>query len=212
MDNVWSSITPSDYDAHMAHPQVAQIQLLTAIIGEQLALCANGCAAILGITNGSGLEHVAASGIEKLIGIDINEAFLQECRVRFPDLGERLELIPMDLMTESTKAADILAPCGLIIADLLISHIHLDNFMKIVAELPHHRQIVSCVIQVNPDGVIVSQSGFEHVFDDVVAHMEEEAESLLTAAMTSAGFALCGRTVYDLPNQKQFVRLDYAAS
>ncbi len=216
MSNAWKNIKPDDYDAHMSHPNVAQIQMLSRIIKEQFELIplerrSFSCAAILGITNGNGLEHVNPCGIGKVIGIDINSEFLNESRVRYPDVESKLELFQLDLMNDIFKTAEILSQCDLIIANLLIKHIHLNNFIKIISALPKHRQTVSCVIQVNPDGIAVSHSGFEHVFDEIAKLREEESEDLITQSMNENGFILTNRLLYDLPNGKLFIRLDYSA-
>ena len=215
-NNAWHKITPEEYDAHMSHPDVAQTQMLNRIIKEQFQMlsneqCLDSCAAILGITNGNGLEHVISSNINEIIGIDINEAFLNECKVRFNYLEQRLKLFQLDLTKDTIKSIEILSKCDLIIANLLIKHIHLDNFVKIIAGLPQRRRIVSCVIQVNPDGIAVSHSGFEYVFDEIAKLREEENEELITQSMKENRFMLINRIVYDLPNGKLFIRLDFQA-
>jgi len=215
-NNAWHSIKPNDYDAHMSHPNVAQTQMLNRIIKEQFELLPQeqrsaSCVAILGITNGNGLEHVIPCGIAKVIGIDINKSFLDECRARHNDIKSRLNLVQLDLMEDTTKSVEILSECDLIIANLLIRHIHLENFIRIIAGLPKKNQIISCVIQVDPDGIAVSKSGFEHVFEVIANQRGEEKEDLIVPLMNENGFAITNRAVYDLPNGKQFVRLDFTA-
>jgi len=163
----------------------------------------------LGITNGNGLEHVVPCDIAEVIGIDINGAFLEECRARHPELMPRLKLFQLDLMADTAKAIEIISDCDLIIANLLIKHIRLENFMRLMTGLPGRDQIVSCVIQVNPDRTAVLHSGFEHVFETISMQREEENEDLIVASMETTGFAPIHRAVYDLPNGKQFIRLDF---
>lgn len=207
--NAWRGIRPDDYDAHMSHPNVAQTQLLNRIIKEQFALCPRARAAILGITNGNGLEHVLPCDIAEIIGIDINEAFLKECRARYPEIAPRLKLFQLDLTADAEKAIEVISDCDLIIANLLIKHIRLENFMRLMAGLPGRDCIVSCVIQVNPDGTEVSHSGFEHVFEAVSLQREEENEDQIVSSMQGTSFALLQRAAYALPNGKQFIRLDF---
>jgi len=213
--NAWQDITPYDYDTHMSHPNVAQTQMLNRIIKEQAALVQERYAAarvaVLGVTNGNGLEHMDVSGIAEVIGVDINEAFLRECQARYAHMQAKVKLVRMDLMKETERAIEVLSGCDLLIADLLIKHIHLDNFMRIMAGLPKHNQIVSCVIQVNPDGVAVSHSGCERVFDGVSVQREEENEDTIVSSMHENGFGLVNRVVYTLPNGKLFVRMDFIA-
>ena len=213
-DNAWNNIKPDEYDAHMSHPNVAQTQMLNRIVKEQFQMLSHerglgSCAAILGITNGNGLEHAIPCDITEIIGVDINKAFLDECKARFTSLEPRLMLLQLDLTKDTLKSIEALSKCDLIIANLLIKHIHLDNFVKIIAGLPKRRRIVSCVIQVNPDGIAVSHSGFEHVFDKIAKLREEENEELITQSMKENSFMLINRSVYDLPNGKLFIRLDF---
>jgi len=190
--------------------------MLNEIIKEQFEIIpvskrSNSCVAILGITNGNGLEHINLCSIGRVIGIDINQAFLDECQTRYSNLTQRLDLHKLDLMAEIADAINVLSQCELIIANLLIEHIHLENFSKIIAGLPRHKQVVSCVIQVNPDGAIASASGIEHVFDNVVKQVEEGNEKALDVSMKDCGYSMANKTIYDLPNGKHFIRLDYAA-
>ena len=207
--NAWRDILPGDYDAHMSHPDVAQTQMLGRIFREQFALGPHARAAILGITNGNGLEHVIPCDIDEVVGIDINGAFLEECRARYPEAAQRLKLFQLDLTADTAEAIEAIAGCDLIIANLLIKHIRLESFMRLMAGLPGRGQTVSCVIQVNPDGTEVSHSGYEHVFEAISLEREEENEELIAASMEETGFAPTYRAVYDLPNGKQFVRLDF---
>ena len=214
-NNPWYGFDPHNYDAHMSHPNVLQTQTLSQIMKEQFELIHTSIrhvsfVAILGITNGSGLEHVIPCDVGYVIGIDINQNFLDECTKRFPDLKDRLRLYQMDLMEETANAVGVLSKCNLIIADLFIEHIHLDNFTKIMKGLLKHKPVVSCVIQVNPDGSIVSKSGAEHTFADVVKQVEEENETALVKAMKDSGYSLNTKKLYGLPNGKQFIRLDFS--
>lgn len=216
-DNAWHKLKPNEYDAHMSHPNVGQTQMLNKIIKEQIGIIseskrADTSVAILGITNGNGLEHIESHNIKRVIGIDINQYFLDECKIRYSNLSKKLDLYRLDLMTEIAEAINILSQCDLIIANLLIEHIHLDNFSKIITGLPNHGQTISCVIQINNDGSIASVSGVEHVFDDVVKQVEEENENALDLSMKNCGYSLVNKVIYCLPNGKQFLRLDYKVS
>jgi len=193
----------------MGHENVRQLEMLSRIFGEQLSLVADisePVVAVLGITSGNGLENIEAGRYKKIIGVDINEEYLDICRERYNRLPE-LELHQIDLMTEKDHAVDILKQCDLITANLVVKHIHLDNFMDIVGRL--EKPIVSVTIQYNPDGQSLSQSGCEAAFEDIQTHGKNCDEPALDAAMRGEGYTQTGRKEYELPNKKTLIRLDY---
>ena len=207
--NPWRTLPHDIYEKHMGHENVHQLQMLSLILREQLALVAGmvkPTVAVLGITGGNGLENIIAGQYKAIIGIDINEDYLEICRKRYSHLQE-LELHRLDLMTEKSRAVNILASCDLIAANLIVKHIHLNNFMDIVSNL--EKPIVCITIQYNPDGQSLSQSGYEAVFEDIQRHGMDCDELTIDAAMRSAGFIQAGRAEHELPNKKMLIRLDY---
>ena len=207
--NPWRQFPHDTYERHMGHENVRQLEMLSRIFGEQLSLVADisePVVAVLGITSGNGLENIEAGRYKTVIGIDINEDYLNICRERYNHLPE-LELHQIDLMTEKDRAVDILRQCDLITANLVVKHIHLENFMDIVGKL--EKPIISVTIQYNPDGQSLSQSGYEAAFEDIQTYGKNCDEPTLDAAMLCAGYMQTGRAEYELPNKKMFIRLDY---
>jgi len=196
----------------MGHENVGQLEMLSRITGDQIRLIAdiqNPTIAILGVANGNGLSLFKAGQCKTIIGMDINEAFLDICRHRYRYLPE-LKLYKIDLMVEKDRAADILRQVDLVIANLLVKHIHLNNFIDIVCQLTN--PTLSVTIQFDPDGIAVSHSGYETAFDTIQCHGQDCDEGQLTDAMFNIGYKQINRIVYELPNQKLFIRLDYKRS
>lgn len=213
--NPWNSIKLSNYEKHMGNENVYQLQVLNKIIKEQTeAVCIDDnykyIVAVLGITDGNGLEHIDRLKVCEVIGIDINKEYLCQCRKKYEHLSDILNLHCIDLMTEKNKALKLIEGSDLIIADLLIEHIHLENFIDIISRLPQKSRTVSCVIQYNPDGSLVSNSGYEQAFDCLSALIEEIDEKSVTDSMTEIGYILALRKEYFLPNGKSLIRLDYS--
>ncbi len=207
--NPWALLPHEIYEKHMGHGHVRQLQLLSRITGEQLELVAGirqPVVAFLGITGGNGLESLPKGACKAILGLDINAEYLDVCRERYGYLSE-LKLYQIDLMTEKDRAAVILQGAHLVTANLVVNHIHLDNFLELMNRLVG--AVVSVVIQVNPDGRAVSQSGYEAEFTQIALHGQDCGEAALTYSMLSIGYALFGRQAYSLPNQKVLIRLDY---
>ncbi len=210
--NPWNSIKLSDYINHMSNKNVLQTQILNTIIKEQLEIISNiqnSSVAILGITDGNGLEHINPLKVCEVVGIDINKEYLCQCKESHEHLSSILNLQCIDLMTEKNKAVKLLENSDLIIADLIVEHIHLDNFTEIISMLPQKSRTVSCVIQYNPDGSLISSSGYEHTQDCLLSIIEEQSEEEITDRLSNIGYKLIFKKVYNLPNDKLFIRLDY---
>jgi hypothetical protein len=208
-NNPWRNLPHDIYEKHMGHENVRQLETLSQIFRDQLTLVADmeqPTIAVLGITGGNGLEAVEAGRFKSIIGIDINDEYLDVCRIRYGYLPE-LKLYQIDLMTEKERSIGVLKQVDLIIANLLVKHIHLNNFMDIIRSI--HKPIVSVTIQFNPDGQSLSHSGFEAAFEDIQLYGQNHDEADLTAAMLGIGYIIINRKEYELPNKKVFIRLDY---
>ena len=160
--------------------------------------------AIWGVAGGNGLEHIKPKQFKKIYGIDINQAYLHNCRERYADLREDLICEVIDL----TQIDCILPKVELIVANLLIEYIGIETFTKQVLKV--HPKYVSCVIQKNIDEQFVSDSPYIKVFDDIsVLHQDIDEESLKDS-MQKGGYKHILQEIEELPNGKQFIRLDFS--
>jgi len=212
--NPWHKIKVENYENHMGHPNVLQLQMLNNIIKQQIETIpkhkrSESVVSILGITNGNGLEHIKPLGIKKVIGIDINKDFLSFCKQHYNYLEDSLCLKQIDLIEQRDLAVDVLKEADLIIANLLIEHVGLENFTSIIKSLPRHNRLISCVIQVNPDGKLSSASGYEHAFDEVIKIVDEVDENSLILKMKEIKCTLKSKASFNLPNGKLFLQLDF---
>jgi len=207
--NPWHILPHDIYEKHMGHETVKQLEMLSRIVKDQLKLIVDvypPVVALLGITDGNGLENIRPGACREIIGMDINAEYLHICRNRYAHLPE-LTLYQIDLMTEKDRAIELLENADLLTANLLIKHIHLGNFIDIISKLS--KPVISVTIQFDPDGQAVSKSGYEQEFAQIQRHGRDCDESGLLSAMDEAGFRLFGREEYILPNKKVFIRLDF---
>ena len=205
MNNPWEEIRLDDYERHMALDSVRQLQALSGIMKVQLEAYPVRTVMIFGIAGGNGLEHVNPEKYDRVYGIDINREYLQAAEERFAGLGEKLQLMCLDL----TKDAGKLPQAELVIADLLIEYTGYAAFTAAVKQVG--TQYVSCVIQINPEEeeTWVSNSPYLHAFDrlDEVHHEMRAGE--LAAAMGAEGYREILRESTDLPNGKKLLRMDF---
>lgn len=205
MENPWRQMPLFIYEAHMGLPNVEQLQALNKIMKKQWAACpGTASAAIIGIAGGNGLEHCRDT-CEIVYGIDVNTEYLQACARRFqPGFGKRLQLIEADVAADSTH----LPQAELLMANLVIEYIGTEIFCKKAAE--SQAKYISCVIQINVKNTFVSDSPYQTEFEEIGQFHHDVSEDELTTAFQAYGYQQVVREVTDLPNGKQFVRLDYS--
>ncbi|MBR5763243.1 MAG: class I SAM-dependent methyltransferase [Bacteroidaceae bacterium] len=207
MRNPWEEISLYDYENHMSLDSVNQLQTMNAIMKAQFDDYPTETAMILGVAGGNGLEHIRTEKYRTVYGIDINEAYLEKIRERYPMLKDVLRLMCLDL----TREADRLPAAELAIANLLVEYIGYQAFAKAIRQIGP--KYVSCVIQVNGDKENwVSESPYLHAFDrlDEIHHQMEE--NALEGEMNKIGYVCISKSASSLPNGKKLLRIDFAKS
>lgn len=119
MSSPWLSIPLADYEAHMALPQVAQAPLLSALFGRLLREHAPRAVAVIGCAGGNGFEQVPPGSATRVVGVDLNPAFLEQARARFGDRLPGLELVAGDITDARTR----FAPVDLVYAALVLEYV-----------------------------------------------------------------------------------------
>lgn len=204
MKNPWEAIRLDTYEAHMSLDSVRQLQVLNALMRDQLEAYPVRTAMILGVAGGNGLEHVRREKYETVWGVDLNQEYLQAAAVRHPELDGVLRLLELDL----TREAEKLPRAELVIADLLIEYVGYAAFRRVIRQVCP--RFVSCVIQINTDAEEwVSDSPWLHAFDGLAAVHHQMEPAALTARMAQIGYREIFRACMPLPNGKQLLRLDY---
>lgn len=204
MGNPWEEIALSDYENHMKLDSVMQLQGMNRMMKEQFRAYPARSVMILGIAGGNGLEHITAGRFQKIYGVDVNAAYLEAVRQRYPALAGSLECLRLDLTKESCR----LPRAELLIANLLVEYIGYRCFQKAVRQAdPHY---VSCVIQINMEDGWVSASPYLHAFDGLEQVHHQIEENAMAEAMAQVGYSPAGRQTLALPNGKTLLRLDFA--
>ena len=117
MANPWLDIPLDDYEGHMRAPGVAQLAVLSELFAYALATCAPQSIAVLGIAGGNGLDAVNPAVTTRVVGIDINPAYLEATRRRFGAILN-LELHCLDLANQEVA----IDPVDLVHAGLVFEH------------------------------------------------------------------------------------------
>jgi hypothetical protein len=207
LQNPWVLISLSDYEKHMESKDVLQLQTLNKIMQEQLSYNENTIS-ILGVAGGNGLEHISTSHVDTVYIIDINAQYLEHCINRFTDLSKVLQPICCDLCNEAV----ILPASRLLICNLIIEYLGLDVFTNLIRKNLQRLHIISCIIQKNNGCSFVSNSETSERLDCLNAlHQDINREHLINS-MSQVGLHVIYEAKYELPNNKEFIRIDFQIS
>jgi SAM-dependent methyltransferase len=121
MRNPWLDIPLADYEGHMASPEVAQAQMIAAVLAELLQIQRPRSLAVIGCAGGNGFERIDGRHTTRVVGLDINPAYLAEARRRFDGAFAELELCCADVGAGADDLA--FAPVDLIFAALIFEYV-----------------------------------------------------------------------------------------
>ncbi len=203
MENPWEKIELFDYEKHMSHETVGQLQCLNSLMEGQLNRYPVKSVIVLGVAGGNGLEHIKKEKFKKVYGIDINRGYINECRTRYEDISDILECLCIDLTDKNA----VIPEAEMIIADLLIEYIGYENFINIV--LRAKPKYVSCVIQVNEESGFISDSPYSNTFDGLSAVHRDIGREEISAAMEKIGYRLFYEINKSLKTGKSLLLLDF---
>lgn len=204
LTNPWPVIGVADYEAHMSHPAVRQLQAINSIFRSQYEDYMPEKLLCMGIGTGNGLEHVRTETTRIVYGIDVNDSFLETCRSRYADriglLQTRLIDLNHDYFTEDTV--------DLVVANLVLEFIDILRFIGQLKLVSQAGTIVSMVFQVIHNAPFVSCSGVKAI--DCLSGFKQEVErDVLEAQLRCEGFVLINELHHMLHDGKELVRLDF---
>lgn len=201
--NPWTQIPLEDYENHMRYDSVRQLQVLNKMMKGQIASCADDSIMILGVAGGNGLEYVDEQTVPLVYGIDINEAYLEACRNRYPKLSGVLQTCCLDIAAHP----EILPRADHVIADLFVEYVGYEAFCKAMkAVCP---QTVSCIIQQNGVNDFVSHTPYEDAFHDLDSVEHNIDPQMLISCLDQTGYIVAGQISETLPNGKILRQVDF---
>jgi hypothetical protein len=186
MSNPWLAVPLKEYEGHMHSEGVQQLTALAELFRCALDYSTPKSVAVLGIAGGNGLEHIDCAVTKRIVGVDINQQYLDAVQSRFGTLPG-IELHCCDLAQGNSS----LALVDLVHAALIFEHAGLGrplaNALSLVApggrfsavlQLPSEsEQAVACtgfasiqtlkedfmLIDVDEFQQLLAQQGFELV-------------------------------------------------
>jgi len=160
MDNIWNKIPLEDYEFHMQHASVGQLQLLNSLTKKYLDKLNPKTAMFLGIAGGNGLEHINNKVTKEVIGIDINQAYLNQTAQRFKNQIPKLNLFKIDI--SSIKAKQI-TQSDFIWAALILEYVYTETCFEFIHNNIQENGYLVVTIQENNGVTSISQTGVETI-------------------------------------------------
>jgi len=143
MNNPWLQIPASDYEAHMALPEVAQAQALNNLMASALSEYTPASLAVIGCTTGNGFEHINTTHTRRVVGIDINPAYLNILETRFRGRIPCLELLEADITAQDFR----IAPVSMVFAGLLFEYVDVSAALRSISQCLASGGILIAVLQ-----------------------------------------------------------------
>ncbi len=122
----WLDIPLTEYEGHMALLQVAQAQLLSDLFADALRQYRPRSVAVLGCAGGNGFERIPTTATPRVVGVDLNPAYVQQAHLRFAGRIPQLELYVGDVQTDVFG----FAPVELLFAGLLFEYVEIDAALR----------------------------------------------------------------------------------
>lgn len=202
-NNPWLNIGYTDYEKHMSHPSVSQLQTINRIILSQCKDHKAKKVLILGITTGNGLEHI--DNKTTIHGVDINSDYLNICMERYGQTHPKLKLHKIDLNQEYFVKDRV----ELIIANLFLEYIPVTRFFNQIERVDSGSTVISVVFQKSNRSSFVSDTGVRSLETLSESHREIDSK-LLEKAIKERGYKTLKKVKYSLPNRKELIRIDFS--
>ncbi|MDI1307641.1 MAG: class I SAM-dependent methyltransferase, partial [bacterium] len=157
--NPWNEIPLEDYENHMSHNSVGQLEVLNSLTKKYLNNIEPKTCLFLGVAGGNGLEHIDNNVTENVIGIDINQDYLNTAHERYNDKIPSLKLINFNITTD----AKVFCKADFIWAALVLEYTGIDKALEFSINNLQTGGNLIVSIQSNNGVQSVSQSGIESV-------------------------------------------------
>lgn len=167
----------------MALPQVGQAQLLADLLDEALRQYRPRSVAVLGCAGGNGFERIASAITPRVVGVDLNPAYIERARARFAGRIPQLELYAGDVQMDAFG----FAPVELVYAGLLLEYVDIDVALGRIRAMLVAGGVLLAVVQLPSAVPEVTPSPYASL-NALAPVMRLVAPEALRRAAAAAGF------------------------
>jgi len=201
----WLDIPLADYEGHMALPEIAQARMLADEIESAVRQHAPSSVAIIGCSGGNGFERLIGTTVERIVGIDINPAYVAAAQARF---GKQLPKLALYVADIQDALPDIM-PTEMIFAGLIFEYVNLRAAMYNLWPLCAPGGTLVAVLQApGAEAKPVSPSPYRSLQRLAPAMRLRDAREVKDVA-AEAGFAPATTRSLTSPSGKSFIVLSF---
>ncbi len=131
MINPWLKVPLEDYERHMELPEIGQALMLTEALATAVRERRPNSVAIAGCAGGNSVVRIAAMGVGRVVGIDLNPHYLAEVRRRLGSWVPGLELHLADIQ----RGVPDCEPVDLVFAGLILEYVEVQATLKVLRAL-----------------------------------------------------------------------------
>ena len=199
MPNPWSTIPLRDYEDHMQSEAVGQLAVLAHLFEDVLRKVHPASLAILGVAGGNGLNAIESRITHRICAIDLNPAYLEAVRERYPHLPG-LELHCADLALDTLN----LLPVELVHAALIFEHAGVRQALTNAAHLVAPNGYLSIVLQLPSTEEPAVGSTSPATIQTLRQPFRFVDPAQLSETLTAQGFHQINHSEHPLPSGKRF--------
>jgi len=200
MSNPWLTIPADEYVGHMSSPEVGQYQVLNRLLRDVLGRVRPRRVLVLGCAMGNGFEHVDPGVTSRVVGVDINPAYLKRLVARFPHPAFTLDVRCSDLAAYTFEPGAF----DLVHAALVFEYVEWSLLLPRVVGTLLPRGVLSVVLQLPSQATpAVTPTGFTSLrsLESIFRFVEPDD---LVADATALGLHLESRRTERLESGKAF--------
>lgn len=198
--NPWLDVPAEDYLGHMGSEAVGQLPVLTGLFADALAALKPRRLLVLGCGTGNGFDRINPRVTRQVTGVEINPAYLEALRRRFPSPSHAMDLLCCDAAEYAIPEAAF----DLVYAALLFEYVTWESMVSGIARGVTRTGGVWVVLQLpSPTAPAVSRTDYPsvRVLEPLFRFVDP---SELKDAFRRHGLRLEGETQIPLPQGKAF--------
>lgn len=203
--NPWLDVDLSDYEGHMATPEVRQSVLLADEFNRAIESVKPQAVGLMGCAGGNGLDALVGADVAHVICVDINSNYLASLSDRYKDKIRGLETIFGEVEKFTFRK-----PLDLIFGGLIFEYTRLEEALTALSSSLRPGGVLVALIQMKSSGITtVSSSPYAKALTEVGAAFNYIDPDRMSEIAAVHGLNEVTRRVETLSSGKSFTILEY---